>query len=84
MLEGQPEISYPCAWTYRIICTDAPELRSAIASLVADSAHTLTSIGDSASGRYHRFELVVTVRDAGHRNAIFAGLGRVTSVRFVL
>ena len=83
-LAGRPEIHYPCSWTYRIICTDEPALRSAIVELVGAAAHTVASVGDSKSGRYHRLELVLTVRDEAHRNQIFVGLGRVPSVRFVL
>jgi putative lipoic acid-binding regulatory protein len=84
-LEGRrPEISYPCDWTYRIISTDESELRLAIGTIVGASVHTLSVIGDSASGRYRRFELVVAVRDEEHRNTIFQARGRVASVRFVL
>ncbi len=84
VLEGHPEIAYPCAWTYRIICTDEPALRTAIAALVVDTEHTLTSLAGSESGRYQRLELVATVRDEAQRNAIFAALGKAPSVRFVL
>lgn len=84
VLEGHPEISYPCSWTYRIICTDEAALRATVARLAADAVHTLANIGGSASGRYQRLELVVSVRDEAHRNAIFAGLGQAPTVRFVL
>jgi putative lipoic acid-binding regulatory protein len=77
----RPEISYPCFWTYRVICTDEPALRSAVASIVGAAEHTLERIGDSASGRYHRLELVVSVRDEAHRNEIFVALGRVVRSR---
>ena len=84
-LEGRrPEISYPCDWTFRIISTDEAELRAAIATIVGTAVHTLAVIGDSASGRYRRFELIVAVRDEEHRNKIFQALGKNSSVRFVL
>ena len=83
-LEGRPELSYPCSWTYRIICTDEVALQSEIASLVGEAGHTLRHIGDSSSGRYLRMELIVSVRDEAHRNEIFAALGRAPMVRFVL
>ena len=82
--ERRPEISYPCAWTYRVICTSEPELRAAVTLIVGSAVHTLELIGDSASGRYHRLELVVSVRDEAHRNEIFVALGRLPDVRFVL
>lgn len=83
-LEGRPELSYPCSWTYRIICTDESALRGEIAGIVGAAEHTLRHIGDSSSGRYLRMELVVSVRDEAHRNAIFVALGRAAMVRFVL
>ena len=82
--ERRPEISYPCSWTYRVICTDEEDLRRAVAGIVGAAKHTLALIGASASGRYRRLELVVEVRDEPHRNEIFAALGRVQTVRFVL
>jgi putative lipoic acid-binding regulatory protein len=84
-LHGQrPEISYPCPWSYRIICTDEDALRAAVVTIVGAARHTLAHVGDSRSGHYHRFELVVHVRDEPHRDEIFAALGRVPVVRFVL
>lgn len=83
-ISGRPELSYPCSWTYRIICTDEPGVRAAIAVIVGDSAHTLTGLGSSTSGRYARLELVVHVRDEAHRNEIFVALRRAPSVQFLL
>ncbi|MEQ1891528.1 MAG: DUF493 domain-containing protein [Planctomycetota bacterium] len=82
--ERRPEISYPCTWTYRVICTDEQAFRAAALALMGASEHTLELIGDSASGRYCRLELRVHVRDEGERNDIFAALGQITVVRFVL
>ena len=83
-LEGRPLLSYPCTWTYRIVCTDEPGLRALIAELVGEEEHALASLGGSASGRYARLELVLTVRDEAHRNHVFAALSRASMVRFVL
>lgn len=82
--DRRPELSYPCTWTYRIICTDQGALRSAVTALMGTSEHTLELVGDSASGRYSRLELRVHVRDEGERNDIFVALGKITVVRFVL
>jgi uncharacterized protein len=83
--DGQrPDIDYPCSWPYRIICSDEAALRSAISLIVGSAEHTLVNIGGSSSGRYHRLELVVVVRDEAHRNQIFAALGSAPTVRFVL
>jgi putative lipoic acid-binding regulatory protein len=83
-LQGRPLLSYPCSWTYRIVCTDEAALRTAVALLVGDAQHTLTVLGTSASGRYRRIELELRVRDESQRNEVFAGLGRAPGVHFVL
>jgi putative lipoic acid-binding regulatory protein len=83
-LEGRPELSYPCDWTYRIVCSDEGELRRVIGELVGTARHTLKSLGESSGGRYRRVELVLAVRDEPHRNAVFVALTRTTGVRFVL
>lgn len=80
----RPVIAYPCDWPYRIVCTDEAALRAALPLLVAQAEHTVSKVGSSSSGRYQRLELVVRVQDEAQRNAIFAALGRVSGVHFVL
>ena len=82
--DRRPELSYPCTWTYRLICTDAEVLRTAVVALMGTSEHTLVAIGASESGRYQRLELRVHVRDEIERNDIFQALGKIEVVRFVL
>lgn len=81
---GRPEISYPTSWTYRIICTREDAVRAAVTGIVGPIEHRLQNLGQSSAGRYKRLELVLEVRDEAHRNEIFAALGRLTEVRFVL
>lgn len=83
-LSGRPEISYPCSWTYRIICTREEVVRAAMPGIVGPVEHSLQSLGTSSAGRYQRLELVLEVRDEAHRNQVFAALGRLEEVRFVL
>jgi putative lipoic acid-binding regulatory protein len=83
-LGGRPEIHYPCSWTYRIICTREDAVRAAVPGIVGPLAHRLQHLGASSAGRYQRLELVLEVRDEAHRNEIFAALGRLSEVRFVL
>jgi len=83
-ISGRPEISYPTSWTYRIICTREEAVRSAVPGIVGPIEHRLQNLGASSGGRYQRLELVLEVRDEAHRNEIFAALGRLTEVRFVL
>jgi putative lipoic acid-binding regulatory protein len=84
VLSGRPEISYPCAWTYRIVCTDEAAVRALVASFVGTSEHRLTHLGASSGGRYTRLELVMQVRDEAQRNEVYVTLTRATMVQFVL
>lgn len=83
-LSGRPEISYPCSWTYRIICTREEPVRAAVLGIVGGIEHGLRHLGASSAGNYQRLELVLEVRDEAHRNEIYVALGRVAEVRFVL
>ena len=83
-LLGRPEITYPTSWTYRIICTREDAVRAAMAEVLGSIEHRFQNLGASSGGRYQRLELVALVRDEAHRNEIFAALGRLAEVRFVL
>ena len=79
-----PTIEYPCPWTYRVLCRDEGAVLSALMAIVGDAEHTLASEAAGRSGRYRRIELVVTVRDAPHRDALFEAIVHAPSVAFVL
>jgi hypothetical protein len=55
-----------------------------MAEVVGSIEHRFQNLGASSGGRYQRLELVALVRDEAHRNEIFAALGRLAEVRFVL
>jgi putative lipoic acid-binding regulatory protein len=84
LIDGKPEIEYPCPWTYRIICTDEPALRAAVLVLVGGVAHTLVHVQTSTSGRYQTLQLDLVVRDEAQRLSIFESLARHPSVRFMV
>ncbi len=79
----KPEISYPCAWSYRVIGADEVRLRAVILEVIGEADHSLRLANESSQGRYRSMNLEVVVRDEEHRNSIFAALGKHPDVRFV-
>jgi len=81
--DQKPEITYPCAWSYRVIGADETRLRAVIGQVIGNAEHSLRLANESSHGRYRSLALEVIVRDEEHRNAIFRALGRHPDVRFV-
>lgn len=79
----KPEISYPCAWSYRVIGADETRMRAVILAVIGDAQHSLRLANESAHGRYRSLALEVVVQDEAHRNSIFSALGKHPDVRFV-
>lgn len=80
----QPEIQYPCRWTYRVVATDAARVETYVATVVEGRPHELRPSQRSAKGTYVSFHLELEVRDQADRDAIFAALQETPSVKFVL
>lgn len=81
--DQKPEITYPCAWSYRVIGADETRLRAVVREVVGDLEHSLRLANESAHGRYRSLALEIVVRDEAQRNAIFRALGAHPDVRFV-
>ncbi len=79
----RPEITYPCAWSYRVIGADEQRLRAVIVKVLGDTEHSLRLAHESSHGRYRSLALEVVVRDEAHRNSIFSALGQHPDVRFI-
>jgi putative lipoic acid-binding regulatory protein len=82
--EQQPEIEYPCTWTYRVIAADAVGTAHAIRSRLGTRPHRLSEGRTSRTGRYASLELELEVADAADRDELFAALSAMDGVRFVL
>ena len=79
-----PEIVYPCRWEYKAIGADETEMRAAIAEIVVDLEHSLSSSNTSRTGRYCSLLLSVTVQSESHRNELFAALQGHPQIKMVL
>lgn len=80
----QPEISYPCLWSYRIIGRQALEVRAAVATIVGRQQYELSAANTSSGGKYLSFELRLTVTSDAERLSLFTRLADHADILFVL
>jgi putative lipoic acid-binding regulatory protein len=80
----RPEITYPCAWTYRIVGTDADEIRALVTEVLVDRPHELRPSRESRKGNYVSLVLEVAVRDEADRDEIFRALMDGACVKIVV
>ncbi|MFT5369727.1 MAG: putative lipoic acid-binding regulatory protein [Candidatus Latescibacterota bacterium] len=84
MLEGRPDIDYPCPWNFKVIGRDEAEMRQAIGDIVGDKAYTITLSNHSANGTYCSLNLHMTVINEPHRIYIYIALTEHDSTKIVL
>jgi putative lipoic acid-binding regulatory protein len=88
----QPEIQYPCPWSYKVIGTDEEDVRRAVKITLAvcldpdsgDRPYELGLSRQSRHGSYVSLNLTLEVRSEAERNALFAGLADCPEVRMVI
>ena len=76
-------IAYPCRWRYKVIGSDEPGMREAIAA-ATDGATEVTVSRSSATGRYLSLDVAVEVGDESARIAVYEALCKDPSVKVVL
>jgi uncharacterized protein len=83
VIDGKPEVSYPCHWHYKVIGMQKEDLIQAIREIVCESDHQLSSSKKSRSGKYHSFNLEIFVESEESRNFFFNKLRAHTAVTMV-
>ena len=80
----EPEIDYPCRWSYKVVGASELALRAAIAGVVAERAHEVTLSRLSRGGKYVSLKVEVTVHDHDERRRLANELHSHPAVVFVL
>ncbi|MGP1581023.1 MAG: HP0495 family protein [Wolinella sp.] len=83
ILEGEPEISYPCEWSYTIITQSEEEARLASFEIL-ESEHKFTPSNKSRTGKYQSFNIKLLVESKEKRDEIFQKFQAHTLVKMVL
>lgn len=77
-------LDYPCTWLYKVIGSDRQKLQQAILDTAGKNYCIISPSNSSRTGKYHCFNLEVTVRSEDERNAIYLALKKHPHVRIVL
>jgi putative lipoic acid-binding regulatory protein len=80
----EPQIDYPCRWTYKVVGMEEAVLRSVVAGIVQQREHSITLARTSRTGRYVSLAVEVLVHDHDERRGIATRLGEHPDVKFVL
>lgn len=81
---SEPEIDYPCRWTYKVVGADEDALRAVIAGIVREREHTVERSRQSRTGRYVSLAVEVLVTGHDERRGIASRFAAHPAVRFVL
>ena len=83
VLEGKPEISYPCAWEYRIIADSETKIQEAV-SQILKTPYRRESKNKSSNGRCVSMCLSTSVDSEAYRNEIYSYLTSHPDIKMVI
>lgn len=83
ILEGEPEISYPCEWSYTIITQSEEDARLASFE-VLEGEHAFAPSHKSRTGKYQSFNIKLLVESKEKRDEIFQKFRAHSLIRMVL
>ena len=84
VLEGKPEISYPCLWQYKVIGEEKELVIAAIQEICEPIPVTISHSHSSSSGRYHSLNAEIEVQDEEARLSLYRALHNHPHVKVVL
>jgi putative lipoic acid-binding regulatory protein len=80
----QPEIEYPCIWSYTVIGEDCSLLKDTIVSACAPLTVKISHSHSSSKGKYHSLHAELEVQNEGVRLRIYETLKGSLSVKIIL
>ncbi|MDQ5987628.1 MAG: hypothetical protein CSYNP_03373 [Syntrophus sp. SKADARSKE-3] len=78
------QLEYPCRWVYKIIGPDADSMRRAVGEIIRDRGYRISHSRSSEKGKYHCFNVELSVESEGHRKDIYECLKCHPSIKIVL
>lgn len=78
------ELTYPCAWDYRVIGADEAKIKSAILEIILEKPHKLNISNQSKTGKYKSFNLELIVSNEDERLIIYDSLRKHPDIKMVL
>jgi putative lipoic acid-binding regulatory protein len=78
------QLEYPCPWVYKIIGSDADEMRHAVAEIICDRSYKITPSRSSETAKYHCLNVELSVESESHRTDLYEALKAHRAVKMVL
>ncbi len=82
--EKKLELTYPCAWTYKLIGHEKEAIQKAIRDVILEREHDLVHSNASKTGKYVSMNLDLVIQNEDERNFIFAALKAHQNIKMVL
>ena len=73
-LDGKPEITYPCRWSYKLIGRIQELIEQEAKEILGDKPHELTVANKSRTGKFISLELTLEVAHEEERLHIYKRL----------
>jgi len=80
----RPEITYPCAWAYKVIGEDCSLLKDAIVSACSPLPVKISHSHTSSKGKYHSLNAELEVPSEEVRLKIYAALKNSPAIKIIL
>jgi uncharacterized protein len=78
------QLEYPCQWVYKIIGPDADGMQCAVNEIIRDRGYKISLSRTSETGKYHCFNIELSVESEGHRKDIYECLKCHPAIKIVL
>ncbi|PAF47950.1 DUF493 domain-containing protein [Helicobacter sp. 12S02232-10] len=83
ILQGKPEITYPCEWEYRIIGENEDKIKEAVFEIMP-RPYTLETKNKSSKGRFVSFHAKIITNTEEERNEIYTKLSAHPEIKMVI
>ena len=78
------ELSYPCAWSYKLIGHEKEAIQKAIHDVILEREHKLNHSNNSKTGKYVSMNLDLVIQNEDERNFIYEALKAHQNIKMVL
>jgi putative lipoic acid-binding regulatory protein len=78
------QLKYPCPWIYKIIGSDADEMKIAVAEIICDRDYKISHSRSSEKAKYHCLNVELSVESESHRTNLYEALKAHRAVKMVL
>jgi len=78
------ELTYPCAWSYKLIGHEKEAIQKAIHEVIVEREHSLEHSNNSKTGKYVSMNLELVIQNEDERNFIYEALKAHQNIKMVL